>query len=104
MCSWYQLVFNVHRSVTEIALGATARRTVFLIVGDHAPPFSSERLRAQFSDKVVPYVLLTPKKSEGRGNVGAIRSVAVATRPSALVPKRIRTRVDFMDGGRDLGQ
>ncbi len=104
MCSWYQLVFNVHRSVSEIGLRATARPTVFLIVGDHAPPFSAERLRAQFSDKVVPYVLLTPKKSERRESVGAMRSVAVATRPSGLVPKGIRTRVDLLEGGRDSGQ
>ena len=44
MCSWYQLVFNVHRSVSGLALRQTKRPTIFLIVGDHAPPFASMRL------------------------------------------------------------
>lgn len=83
MCSWYQLVFNVHRSVAELALRSTARPTVFLIVGDHAPPFSSPKLRAQFSDEVVPYVLLTPKRNEMREGLQATRSVAVVAHPVA---------------------
>jgi hypothetical protein len=61
LCSWYQLIFNVHRSVSELALRSLARPTVFVVVGDHAPPFTSPRLRSQFSDQVVPYVLLMPK-------------------------------------------
>ncbi len=40
LCSWYQLEFNVHRSVAELAMREAARPTVFLVVGDHAPPFS----------------------------------------------------------------
>jgi len=85
MCSWYQLVFNVHRSVSELALRSTTRPTVFLIVGDHAPPFSSSRLRSQFSDRVVPYILLTPKRGELREGPQPLRSFAVATHtPSVL--------------------
>ncbi|MGD0444383.1 MAG: sulfatase-like hydrolase/transferase [Edaphobacter sp.] len=83
MCSWYQLVFNVHRSVAELALRSTSRPTVFLIVGDHAPPFSAPKLRAQFSDEVVPYVLLTPRRNEQRERPPATRSVATVTRPGA---------------------
>jgi hypothetical protein len=81
MCSWFQLVFNVHRSVAEMALRPTARPTVFLIVGDHAPPFSAPKLRAQFSDEVVPYVLLTPKRSEQRKALLATHSIAPMARP-----------------------
>jgi phosphoglycerol transferase MdoB-like AlkP superfamily enzyme len=61
ICSWYQLIFNVHRSVAEVAMRSTARPTIFVIVGDHAPPFPSGDLRKQFSQEVVPYVVLVPK-------------------------------------------
>jgi phosphoglycerol transferase MdoB-like AlkP superfamily enzyme len=83
ICSWYQLVFNVHRSVSELALRSTTRPTIFLIVGDHAPPFSSARLRGQFSDRVVPYVLLAPKRDRSPVGSEATRSLVVAARPPA---------------------
>ncbi len=83
ICSWYQLVFNVHRSVSELALRLTTRPTIFLIVGDHAPPFSSARLRSQFSDRVVPYVLLVPKRGGSPKGPEATRSLVVAARPPA---------------------
>jgi phosphoglycerol transferase MdoB-like AlkP superfamily enzyme len=83
ICSWYQLVFNVHRSVSELALRATTRPTIFLIVGDHAPPFSSARLRSQFSDRVVPYVLLVPKRDGTAESPGTTGSLAVVARPAA---------------------
>jgi phosphoglycerol transferase MdoB-like AlkP superfamily enzyme len=83
ICSWYQLVFNVHRSVSELALRSTTRPTIFLIVGDHAPPFSSARLRGQFSDRVVPYVLLVPKGEGSPRKPEATRSLVVVARPPA---------------------
>jgi phosphoglycerol transferase MdoB-like AlkP superfamily enzyme len=83
ICSWYQLVFNVHRSVSELALRATTRPTIFLIVGDHAPPFSSSRLRSQFSDRVVPYVLLAPKRDGSPVGPEATRTLVLASRPPA---------------------
>jgi len=61
LCSWYQLVANVHQSVSELAMGALARPTIFVIVGDHAPPFVNTALRNRFSQTVVPYVLLLPR-------------------------------------------
>jgi hypothetical protein len=83
VCAWYQLVFNVHRSVAELALRPATRPTIFLIVGDHAPPFASARLRSKFSDRVVPYVLLTPKRGEVTVDRTAIRSLAGTGRPPA---------------------
>jgi phosphoglycerol transferase MdoB-like AlkP superfamily enzyme len=88
ICSWYQLVFNVHRSVSELALRATTRPTIFLIVGDHAPPFSSARLRSQFSDRVVPYLLLVPKRDGTAESPGPTRSLAVVVRPAAGARRR----------------
>jgi phosphoglycerol transferase MdoB-like AlkP superfamily enzyme len=62
LCSWYQLVANVHQSVSQLAMGALARPTIFVIVGDHAPPFVDTALRNRFSQTVVPYVLLLPRQ------------------------------------------
>jgi phosphoglycerol transferase MdoB-like AlkP superfamily enzyme len=83
VCSWYQLVFNVHRSVAALALRPTKRPTIFLIVGDHAPPFSSVRLKSHFSDQVVPYVLLMPRSKRVNDGVETMRSVALASHPAA---------------------
>jgi hypothetical protein len=61
LCSWFQLVANVHTSVAEMALASPARPTIFVIVGDHAPPFNSAALNAQFNQATVPYVILIPR-------------------------------------------
>ena len=63
LCSWYQLVANVHQSVSELAMSGLARPTIFVIVGDHAPPFANQALRNKFSQTVVPYVLLIPRET-----------------------------------------
>ena len=61
LCSWYQLVANVHLSVAQLAMGTLARPTIFVIVGDHTPPFVDAELRYRFSQDSVPYVLLLPR-------------------------------------------
>jgi phosphoglycerol transferase MdoB-like AlkP superfamily enzyme len=61
LCSWFRLVSAVHRSVQNLALKPQKRPTVFILVGDHAPPFADSRLRAMFSDTDVPYVILMPR-------------------------------------------
>lgn len=60
-CSWYHLIFNVHDSVARMAMSEMVRPTVFVVVGDHAPPFANPALRSQFSGSTVPYVLLIPR-------------------------------------------
>jgi hypothetical protein len=62
LCSWFRLVRAVHQSVQQVAMGTTARPTVFVLVGDHAPPFGDPKLRAEFSGTQVPYVMLTPRE------------------------------------------
>jgi phosphoglycerol transferase MdoB-like AlkP superfamily enzyme len=64
LCSWYGLVANVNDSVARLAMGNLGRPTVFVIVGDHAPPFSDSVLRDQFSWSVVPYVVLVPRAEQ----------------------------------------
>jgi hypothetical protein len=79
-CSWYQLVSNVHHSVAQLAMTELARPTVFVIVGDHAPPFSNPSLRNQFSSEVVPYIVLVPHRRTEPANLA--RRPAVAGSPS----------------------
>jgi hypothetical protein len=71
LCSWYQLVFNVHESVSRLAMTTLARPTVFVIVGDHAPPFTDPGLASQFSSTDVPYVLLVPRGDSESGTLVA---------------------------------
>jgi hypothetical protein len=66
LCSWFRLVRNVHQSIQQLALGPSARHTVFVVVGDHAPPFADPQLRQNFSATDVPYVLLTPRIAASR--------------------------------------
>jgi phosphoglycerol transferase MdoB-like AlkP superfamily enzyme len=61
LCSWFRLVRAVHQSVQQAALKETARPTIFILVGDHAPPFSNPQRRGAFSSSVVPYAILMPK-------------------------------------------
>jgi hypothetical protein len=74
LCSWFQLVSNVHRSVAQIAESDLSRPTVFVIVGDHAPPFASPFLHSQFSDSVVPYVILEPRMKTSRFRENTVAS------------------------------
>ena len=61
LCSWFQIERAVQQSVQKVALQTTYRPTVFILVGDHAPPFSDAQLRNDFSSTMVPYLMLTPK-------------------------------------------
>lgn len=61
LCSWYQLIANLNQSVVQLALRPLNRPTVFVIVGDHAPPFADTVLRDGFSATQVPYVVLLPR-------------------------------------------
>jgi len=61
LCSWFVHVGRVHASVAELALMANLRPTIFVIVGDHAPPFLRADVRGRFSQDRVPYVVLMPR-------------------------------------------
>lgn len=63
LCSWYQLEDNAHEAIADLALRVSARPTVFIVVGDHAPPFSEPELRDGFSNTVVPYLILIPTRA-----------------------------------------
>jgi len=61
LCSWFTLVLRVHESVARLALRPGLRPTIFVIVGDHAPPFVRSETRNQFSQTMVPFVVLIPR-------------------------------------------
>jgi Sulfatase len=61
LCDWMHLVYTVHASIRDLALRPGLRPTVFVVVGDHAPPFARERLRGRFSPESVPYMILWPR-------------------------------------------
>jgi len=63
LCSWYQLIAEVHHSVAKIATEDTQRPTIFVVVGDHAPPFADPNAKGRFSDSVVPWLVLMPRVS-----------------------------------------
>jgi phosphoglycerol transferase MdoB-like AlkP superfamily enzyme len=90
LCSWYQLVANVHQSVAQLAMGALARPTIFVIVGDHAPPFVAPELRKRFSYSVVPYVVLLPRPVNNSSSRTLARNSIIphgkATQPSGQTP------------------
>ncbi len=61
LCSWLERTLLVHRSVAALANRPGLRPTVFVVVGDHAPPFLNADFRTRFSATHVPYVILMPK-------------------------------------------
>jgi len=64
LCAWFLLVLRVHESVAQVALTPGLRPTVFVIVGDHAPPFLREDVRNRFSQTRVPFVVLEPRSMD----------------------------------------
>lgn len=75
LCAWYQLEMNVHRAIAEIASNSANRPTAFIVVGDHAPPFSNPDLRASFAQDVVPYLILIPREaSEDSGRDAPLKA------------------------------
>ena len=93
LCSWYGLVANVNDSVARLAMGNLGRPTIFVIVGDHAPPFSDPVLRDQFSWSDVPYVLLVPRAEQQRSTNGiALNSPASTDAASSASSSQIAVR------------
>ncbi len=85
LCSWYQLIDNVQRSVAQVATGSLPRPTVFAIVGDHMPPFGNPEVRSRFSHTDVPYVVLVPRSIAG-GSKAVLDSGAVKPLPEFFGP------------------
>lgn len=89
LCSWYQLVANVHSSVARLAMGPLARSTVFVIVGDHAPPFGDPVLRRRFSQTDVPYLILLPRMAHISNSEVMARNSVTPFRKPAKSPSQI---------------
>jgi hypothetical protein len=63
LCAWFNRVLDVHKSVAALAERPATRPTVFVIVGDHAPPFLRPDARSRFSQSDVPWVVLMPRSA-----------------------------------------
>jgi hypothetical protein len=63
LCAWFNRVLDVHKGVVEMAERPLMRPTVFVIVGDHAPPFLRPEARDRFSQSEVPWVILMPRST-----------------------------------------
>lgn len=66
-CAWFKLEYQVHSSIADIAARRDLPPTVFILVGDHAPPFSDPDLHDRFSTGQVPYLILVPRNTIQRG-------------------------------------
>ncbi|MGD0798287.1 MAG: sulfatase-like hydrolase/transferase [Acidobacteriaceae bacterium] len=78
LCTWFGLVMRVQESVARLAETPGLRPTIFVVVGDHAPPFVREDVRDRFSQTRVPYVVLMPRAmmgAAGRAEVAAVRTM-----------------------------
>jgi hypothetical protein len=62
LCNWYRLILNVHQSLASLAAHQGPRPAVYVIVGDHSPPFSEAAVRNSFDQNNVPYVILLPNQ------------------------------------------
>jgi hypothetical protein len=83
-CGWFRIESATLAALAHAAAAPQLPPTVFLIVGDHAPPFV-DSTRRFFSPAQVPYVLLTPRPARGDGRVG---SAEARSRPRNGVPPR----------------
>lgn len=57
LMSLWQRVFS---AVSNVALSQNIKPTLFVIVGDHSPPFWSKENSTLMSKKNVPYIILRP--------------------------------------------
>jgi phosphoglycerol transferase MdoB-like AlkP superfamily enzyme len=105
-CSWYQLVYNVHRSVSKLAAKVASRPTMFVIVGDHAPPFSQPELKERFSESVVPYIVLSSKYGAADAPLQSNRSIASRSNHQAGYAKHHKKKTEpasSAEGGENTG-
>lgn len=61
LCVWYSIIYRLNRELRDIALDSSLPPTVFMLEGDHAPPFFHSDRRSRFSQDHVPFVILFPR-------------------------------------------
>ena len=60
-CNWARIIRHTQDSIADLAQRPDIGQTIFIIVGDHAPPFQAPSVHREFSQANVPYVILVPK-------------------------------------------
>jgi protein-S-isoprenylcysteine O-methyltransferase Ste14 len=61
VCSWYRIETKLLQGIARLALSPTRRPTVFVVVGDHVPPFGDPALRSQFVPGEVLTITMLPR-------------------------------------------
>ena len=72
LCNWYRLERRLHESIVTLATRKEMPDTIFIVVGDHAPPFLDLRLRSLFSQDDVPFLVLQPRLDSSKQLVSAV--------------------------------
>lgn len=63
ICDSVQMHDDLFSSIVEVMLDPNLPPTLFILVGDHAPPFLSVDLRDAIDQKHVPYMIVWPKNA-----------------------------------------
>ena len=66
VCSGYQPVLVVNKSMRQMALKPLSRTSIFVIIGDPTPPFDRQEIRDEFSSTEAPYLILLPRAQASR--------------------------------------
>lgn len=64
-CGWFRIKRQTLAAVATAAVTPGLPPTVFVVVGDHAPP-SVDAARYRFSPRQVPFVVLAPPRMRAR--------------------------------------
>ncbi len=76
LCSWYQLIASVHRSLARLAEENLGRPTIFIVVGDHTPAFGDPANYHRLSHTEVPYLILLPRSRQAPQSIAPARASA----------------------------
>ena len=100
-CSWYRILRRTHEAIRDAALDPKIADTIFIVVGDHMPPFEDGELRAGFSDDEVPYVVLVPKTMTAAvlaAQRAKAAAASVAQRSAPAKPKPVQVALAPVGG------
>jgi hypothetical protein len=64
----------VHQSVARLAVESLGRPTVFIVVGDHTPPFGDPAIYHRLSYTEVPYLILLPRTDHAPQTIAPARA------------------------------
>ena len=70
-CRTTKVQYETNQAIAKLATTPGLPPTVFIIVGDHAPPLPTLKDREDWNQNYVPWIVLTPKKTSAAAKSGA---------------------------------